>query len=208
MLIFLNDDEACRHWLAHHRQGYAVHGLRTRKPTGLTLHNAQCEALRDATKHGRATTRRHWTACSTNQGELLRWCMAEYGVEPSICDACGSAPPTDLRTWSPGLTRGSHDVLDFVLDVAIIHLEPDAKPYRLTIGDIAHCLRKTTGQLSPAVRSLSEKQLILVEPPTGRRATFERSTVYPTPAGLKTLPYFTDWTNSQLTAELAKLHDR
>lgn len=208
MLIFLNDDAACRHWLVHHRQGYAVEGLRTRKSTGLTLHNARCAALRDAARHGRATTRRHWTACSTDRAELLRWCTEEYRVEPTTCEVCRTARPADERTSAPRLTRASRDVLDFVLDVAIIHLEPDAKPYRLTIGDVAHCLRKTTGQLSPAVRRLAEEQLILIEAPTGRRASFERSTVYPTPAGLRTLPFFADWTNAQLTAELAKLHDR
>jgi hypothetical protein len=207
MLIFVNDDAACAHWLTHHRAGYAVEGMRNRKLTRLTLHSATCVALKDAIRRGRATTHGRWTACSLNEDELATWSVAEYGADPPRCDTClpaGSESGIDGEEHP--LTRLGRDVLDYVLDVAVIHLEPDARPYHLTVADVAQCLRKTPGQLSAALEHLTKSGMVVVEQPAGSRSPGrERHAIFPTTAALRKLPFFGVWKDEQLDAEIAKL---
>jgi hypothetical protein len=97
-------------------------------------------------------------------------------------------------------------VLDYVLDVAVIHLEPDARPYSLTISNIAQCLQKTPGQLAGALDQLRRAGLINVGDQTKmRRALPETREIYPTANALKTLPYFSDWDARLLELEVQRL---
>lgn len=208
MIIFLDEDVACRHWLTHHRRGYAVEGMRSRKPRRLVLHAAVCTELKETLRRGRATTHRRQTACSLRRDELIDWCATEYAAQPTSCETCLPADQTPApRGDKSPLTRIDRDVLDYVLDVAVIHLEPDAKPYHLTVADVAQCLHKTPGQLGPALGRLVEQGLIIAnEPPGRRRPSVERREISPTAAALQMLPYFADRSRRHVEAEVAKLH--
>ena len=206
MILFLDDDAQCRNWLVHHHQGYALEGMRNRKSTRLILHRANCTELKEAIGLKRATTHQRWVGCSTTRGELTAWAAEEYQTPPLICEACLAAEPTpDEVPNDHHLTRLARDILDYVLDVAVMHLEPDAKAYQLTVGDVAHCLAKTGGQLAPALERLKDARLIEIEDVKRRRTDADHRVVRPTAEALRTLPYFAAWTPSDLESEVAKL---
>jgi len=207
MIIFVDDDAGLRNWLVHHRNGYALEGMRNRKAMRLIMHAAACPQLRDAVHHGRATTHRRWIACSLREDELTSWCADEYFTAPPRCEIClPSTSPLASDVETRHLTRLARDVLDYVLDVAVIHLDPEARPYRLTISDVAHCLQKTPGRLGAAFEQLIGAELIVVDDSSApRRMKPENRGVYPTSAALRTLPYFAEWDPDRVAGEAAKL---
>jgi hypothetical protein len=207
MIIFVDDEGPLRSWLMHHRQGYALEGMRNRKATRLLLHRAPCSELKDSLRLARATTHRRWVACSSTRGELTAWSTAEYETEPIVCEVClqddVQQPPSDAAHH---LTRLARDVLDYVLDVALVHMEPDAKPYRLTVADIAQCLGKTCGQLTHALEHLAAEDIVAIEEHARKRSTSgDHRVVYPTANALRKLPYFSEWDQASLEAEVVKL---
>lgn len=103
------------------------------------------------------------------------------------------------------LSRLGRDILDYVLDAAVIHLEHAQPPYHLTIGDIAACFAKTPGQLVDALHRLSVAGLIMT---IGSDRTMARQIVSPTTAALRTLPAFAEASDAELQAELAKLQSQ
>lgn len=207
MIIFVDDDVGFRNWLVHHRNGYALEGMRNRKVARLVLHAAACPALKEEVRRGRATTHQRWIACSLQDDELAEWCAAEYVIDPARCETCLPVAQRLVTNCDEHhLTRVARDVFDYVLDVAVIHLEPDARPYRLTISDVAHCLRKTPGQLAAALEQLAGAGLIAVDDSSaGRRTKPENREVFPTSTGLQTLPYFAEWEQCRVEGEAAKL---
>ncbi|MBL9094538.1 MAG: hypothetical protein JNL96_25170 [Planctomycetaceae bacterium] len=194
MIIFIDEAAAERRWLKVHRGAVVVEYLGRRGKPLLVVHGASCDRLKKQARRGR--DRR--LICSAEPGDALQWCRDQFSAEPVICDACGgrSAAPA-----SPHLSRAARDILDYVLDVAVIHLEPEAKPYRLTIAEIAQCLQKTPGRLAAPLRTLQDAGLITIAV-APRHAS---EIVYPTPDALRTLPYFAPFEAPLLEIELAKL---
>jgi hypothetical protein len=204
MIIFLDDDAACRAWLARRSHAAAVEGMRDGNRKRLLLHASGCNRLKHLLGRKMATTHGRWVACAMQREELTQWCLLKYGGEPQPCPACSIAAEA---CEDHHLTRLDRDILDFVLDVAVIHLEPDAKPYHLAVSDVAQCLRKTTRQLQAALDHLTKEGLITlgVAPVRGANAG-ERRTIYPTARALETLEYFAACDRGSVEAEIARLH--
>jgi hypothetical protein len=128
----------------------------------------------------------------------------EYGMKPASCPTCAAV---QTAHESHHLTRLGRDILDYVLDVAIIHLEPDARPYRLTVADVAQCLRKTPRQMTSAFDRLIEEGYLTISDSRPRASEpFTRSLVHPTAAALRTLEYFAGCDPRSVEADIARLH--
>jgi len=206
MLIVLNDDRAYLAWLAHHRAGYVLDGRRRPKLGQLVLHRAACDSVRP-----QAGSRRHWTtgvklkACALDRDELVHWAEEETGLEPQFCPAC--APQETPPAEAVHLTRLERDLVDFVLDAALVHLEPDSPPYRLTVGDIAACFAKTPGQLAGPLERLEAGGWLTLEA-AGTRGPAASCRVLPTPQALRSLEAFQTASDAMIQADLASLTDR
>jgi AraC-like DNA-binding protein len=128
--------------------------------------------------------------------------VSEYRSEPAACSTCAiAASPHEHQH----LTRLGRDILDYVLDVAIIHLEPDARPYHLTLADVAQCLRKTPRQLRATFDRLVEEGYLTIGPSPGRDS-LDRRPIHPTAAALRTLEYFATCDAQSVEADIARLH--
>lgn len=207
MILFIHEDDAFRHWITHHRQGFVLDGVRKPRLGHLVLHRATCPEVKEGAKHVHATSGRRLKGCSLDSSELQAWCVEETEKGPTICVTC--MPLSEVAAGDDPnrhLTRGEHDILDYVLDVALIHLEPDALPYRLTVGDIAHCLRKTPGQLAVPLNHLIAAGMLVAPGRTGVYAVFSpRQAIFPTVAALQTLPAFAAMAESAVVTEVARL---
>ena len=207
MIIFLNDDRAYLSWIAHHRRGYVIDGRRKPKLGHLLLHKATCGEIKSA-----PSRRTHWTtgaklkACCLDRLELETWADEETGGALAHCQNC---QPTSeqLATEPVHLTRLARDVLDYVLDAALIHMEHEYPPYRLTVSDIAACFGKTHGQISPVLRHLIDGGFVSVVGKFSNDSPIPlKHIVLPTAAALRTLEAFRDETDAALQVELGKLH--
>jgi hypothetical protein len=208
MIIFINDDRAYLHWTTHHRQGFVLDGRRKPKVGHLMLHRAMCPEIKRA-----ISKRTHWTtgarlkACSIDLDELRAWAVEESGSEATPCENC--RPETELPSEVSKeihLTKLGADILDYVLDAALIHLDHEQPPYRLTVSDIAACFGKTPGQLSPALHGLLGNGLLTVDGRVGTAAEIPaKRIVWPTMRALRTLEAFQSESDDMIQAELAKL---
>ena len=97
-----------------------------------------------------AHKRMHWTtgselkACSMDQQELTAWSADEIGIDASFCATCQPDKDVASENKRPAhLSKLSAEILDYVLDAALIHMEHEYPPYQLTICDIAVCFGKT-----------------------------------------------------------------
>lgn len=204
MIVFLNEDRAYLSWVAHHRAGFVLDGHHRPRLSRLMLHRAKCPAIKSA-----ASRRVHWTtgaklkACSLTRDELRSW-AGELAAEVSHCPECRPELETEMEhnvTARP--SKLARDILDYILDAAVIHMEHEYPPYHLTIADIAACFAKTPGQLANAIERLADGGLVTL---TGLSKSPTRQVVFPTATGLRTLPAFAEEADCALQAELAKLH--
>jgi len=208
MILFLDEDRAYLSWVAHHRQGFVLDGKRKAKLSQLVLHRATCPAIKSA-----PSRRFHWTtgaklkACSLHREELAAWVAEQTVAAPASCAAC--RPDCDdeaSRAKDSHPSKLGREILDYVLDAVVIHLEHEYPPYRLTIGDISACFAKSPGQLAPALRRLSDEGFISVAGGIGANAArAARQMVFPTRLALKTLAAFEGESDAALQAELDKL---
>jgi hypothetical protein len=211
MIVFLNEDRAYRRWVTHHRVGFLLDGRRQPPVSRLTLHRADCQEMKArAEKRGRHwTTGRRLKACSMDRNELEAWSIDESGAAPLACSTCH---PMEERAARPAhLSRLGREVLEYILEAALIHMEHEHPPYRLTIGDIAACFAKTPAQLAPLLHDLNDQGMIVMpelsQPRLRKNASTAtaRRVVYPSIAALRTLEAFGDEPESALERELAKL---
>jgi len=165
MIVFNNDDRAYLYWLAHHRQGFVLDGRRRPKVGHLVLHRATCPDIKRA-----GSNRTHWTtgaklkACSVDLDELRARAVEESGSQSGACEKC--QPEHEIPNNGTGeihLTKLGADILDYVLDAALIHLEHEQPPYRLTVSDIAACFGKSPGQLSPVLHRFIDDDLLSID---------------------------------------------
>ena len=208
MIIFINDDRAYLYWVTHHRQGFVLDGRRKPKVSHLVLHRAMCTGIKRA-----ESKRTHWTtgsklkACSVDLDELGGWAVEVAGSAATACEKC--RPEHDFPTKGSEeihLTKLGADILDYVLDASLIHLDHEQPPYRLTVGDIAACFGKTPGQLSSAMHGLVDDGLLTVD---GRLAPAVeipgKRMVWPTMRALRTLEAFQTESDAMIQSELARL---
>lgn len=208
MIIFLNEDGAYRSWILHHRAGYVLDGRWRSRLTQLKLHRARCQAVQIARRKAtHATTGGRFKACCATLEELRAWAEANSGSPPQICPACEptKVQPAEAIDGSHHLSLLSARMLDYVLEVAVVHLENPASPFRLPLTEVAACLGKTVGQLTETTQNLVNEGLIVEIPiRRGRRSAVDRL-ILPTAAALRTLPFFRNLSTQQLSAEMERL---
>jgi hypothetical protein len=206
MIIFLNDDAAYRSWIGHHRAGFVLDGRRKPKVGHLILHRATCGEISVHSPRQHSTTGSKLKAVSLDRGELIAWGAAETGHDVPGCSACQAEGNLPASAASAGaLSKLARDVLDYVLEAALIHMENQQPPYRLSLGDIADCFGKTSGQMAPVLgRLIDEGWLTLIGKPaaTGK---LRRGIVAPTILALRTLAAFQDESDAAIASELEKL---
>lgn len=208
MVIFLNDDRAYSNWVIHHRQGFVIDGHRKPRSGHLILHRADCPSLKSrASKRIQWTTGNKFKACSHDREDLEAWADDEGARSMELCPTC--RPKEDNPTQAVGevhLTRLGSDILDFVLDAAVIHLEHEHPPYRLTVSEIAACFGKTAGQLQPVLHRLLDAGFIFVPGVIDSSTTLSpKRIVLPTKQALQTLEAFQAESDEAIATELAKL---
>jgi hypothetical protein len=206
MIIFLNDDGAYLSWVTHHRQGFVLDGLRKPKLSHFLVHRATCREVKIAN-----SPRLHWTtgaklkACSLDRRELESWTAEEAGTAARHCVNCRS-DHDEPASGSAHFTKLGGEILDYVLDAALIHMEHEYPPYRLTVSDIAACFGKTPGQISPPLHQLIEDGFIAVPGKMSSGAAIPpKRLVLPTMLALRTIEAFQNESDSALQNELAKL---
>lgn len=208
MVIFINEDRAYAHWVTHHRNGFVIDGRHQPRIAHLVLHRATCDAVKQSKgKHSHSTTAGRLKAWAQQAKELEDWAM-EQNVSVKICDQCRPGDAAAVDETSPAhLTKLAHDVLDYVLEAALIHFEHDHPPYRLCIGDIAACFAKTPGQLRATLSQLLTEGLIVSHGgPAKGDPLGPKVLVFPTIAALRREEALRDESEEDLQSELQKLH--
>lgn len=208
MIIFLNDDRAYLYWVTHHRHGFVLDGKRQPKRSHLIIHRATCQEIKAP-----SSRRAHWTtgsklkACCADRAELDAWAGEETGSPPEYCPKC--EPQNDMLMDGDGhvhLSKLSSDILEYILEAALIHFEVEHPPYHLTVADIAACFGKTTGQISPALHRLLQGGFVTVQGPVSAVAAIQpKRVVLPTVTALRTIEAFKAESDSTIQDELAKL---
>jgi hypothetical protein len=208
MVIFLNDDRAYLYWVTHHRQGFVLDGKRRPKLGHLVLHRATCREIKSgASRHVHWTTGSKLKACCLDRTELDAWSVDETGEAPQRCSNC--EPDHEPPANSDGhvhLSKLANEILEYILEAAIIHFEIERPPYHLTVADISACFAKTPGQISPALHRLLESGFITLPGHIATAAAIPpKRIVLPTATALRTLEAFCTENDSTIQSELAKL---
>jgi hypothetical protein len=208
MIIFVNDDRAYLSWVTHHRQGFVLDGKRRPKIGHLVVHRATCSGIK-----GRSLGRAHWTtggkfkACGSERVELEAWALEETKAPLEYCSVCEAQ--NEAITSGDGhvhLSKLPSDVLEYILEAALIHLEIEQPPYHLTVADICSCFAKTPGQISRVLNRLLEAGFVVLHGNGNMAAAIRpKRVVLPTAAALRTLAAFQTESDSTIRAELAKL---
>lgn len=207
MILFIDEDRAYLNWVTHHRTGFVLDCLRHPTKAHLVLHRATCSEVKRAdSKRTHWTTGKHMKGCSLDCEQLKAWANDQAGHEPTDCPQC--TPQQDVEI-EPHLTKMDRDILDFVLEIASVHLDDIDYAYTLTVGMVARALGKTEGQLMAALVRLVGDELLST---TGKAKPGEdlpsRCRVLPTPKALRTLAAYAELDDEQIQAELSKLtHD-
>jgi hypothetical protein len=206
MIIFLHEEQAYRHWVTHHRQGFVLDGRRKPKIGHLILHRTTCPLVKPTGAHAtHYTAGPHLKACSLDAAELREWGIAEAGAEPAPCETCRPLETAAAPDEPIHLTRIGKEILEYVLEAASIHFEPDTPPYHLSVRDIADCLAREISHLAQSLRPLAQDGLLVVEGWTGHGTPSPRKVVYPTAKALRTMDEFANSSDAALAEELAKL---
>ena len=147
-------------------------------------------------------------ACGLDRIELEAWAAAESGSPMPNCAVCQPDNEQFLSGVEPvHFTKLAGEILDYVLDAALIHMEQEHPIYRLTVSDIAACFGKTPGQISAVLHHLIDDGFVTV---CGKIANASpippKRIVLPTPAVLRTLEAFRDESDAAIQAELEELH--
>jgi hypothetical protein len=194
MVIYLHEERAYLYWVAHHRGGFVLDCARKPTPRHLVLHRATCGEVKTANgKRTHHTTGKHAKACSLDADELRAWALEQTAAEPANCSGCRphEQPQPGEAGAEPHLSRLPREILSFILEIAVIHLDDPSRTFHLTVADVAQCFDKTPGQLTQPLGQLWEQGMITV---SGRmvpgHALSPRRVVCPTAAALRTLPAY------------------
>jgi hypothetical protein len=207
MILFLDEERAYLSWVTHHRNGFVLDG--NRKPTKhhLMLHRATCPEIKhSATKTTHLTTGHHMKVCSLDAEELKAWAKEETGADPNGCVSCLVTDESHPADQPIHLTKLDQEILSFVLEVVMLHLDEESGAYWLNVGMVAKCLDKTPAQLTAALSRLVVDGLVMVtekwkpgEPlPT-------KCGLLPTVLAMKTLPTYQNCNDEKIEAEIRTL---
>lgn len=212
MVVFVHDDAAYHGWILRHRDGFVLDWKRGARSPAPRLHRARCAELRDAVgRHGHGTTGRRTKACSLAASELRDWANEEIGRPAVACALCApdaAEPPTPVAPRAGERpSRLGREILEVVIEAAVIHLDRRDGAYTLAVADVAQALGKTPAQLRGAITRLLAEGHLETDAPPGRAAPLAGgAALYPTPRSLRALPAFADASDEQLAAELLELH--
>ena len=207
MIIFVDDDQAYRSWVTHHRAGFVLDGRRRPKLAHLVLHRAGCcEIVPSASSHRRWTGGGRLKATALAREELVAWAADETEKDVACCERC--RPDRDLPMPVPSvkaLPKLSRDILDYVLEAALIHMEHEQPPYRLTIGDIAACFGKSPARIAPVVGRLIDEGWLVSIGRQAKEVKLRCHVIAPTMLAVRTLGAFETESDAAIEAELRKL---
>lgn len=147
-------------------------------------------------------------ACSLDWAELASWAIVESSVDPETCVLCkpaDEAAPVSMQ-GDRHLTKLGKDIVDYVVEAAVIHLDLHDSGYDVTVDDIANCLGKTPGQISPALMRLADDGYVRIggKADSGASSPVD-SNVFPTADALRMLPAFEKMADGEVEAELDSL---
>jgi hypothetical protein len=133
--------------------------------------------------------------------------MEEIGATPDHCAQCDPTNDTLASSEVPiHLSKLASDILEYILEAALIHFEIERPPYHLTVADIAACFAKTPGQISPALHRLLDAGFVTIQGHINPAAVIPpKRVVLPTVAAIRTLEAFRSESDSTIQNELAKL---
>lgn len=203
MILYLDEEQAYRHWVTHHRRGFVLSGRDRLQPRDLSLHRATCAEVKGvARSRTHATTGRHWKACALAPQELIDWARNWQQV-PSYCPVCCPLDAANSEPEEIHLSKLGREILEYVLEAAVIHFDEDSLPYRLCAGDIAECFGRTVGHMSPSFRRLFDEGLLTTTGST--KHLTPRKKIFPTLLALRQLPELAESSEAELQRELLKL---
>ena len=213
MIVYMDEDGPYLSWVKHHRNGFVMDWQRQPTNRHPIVHRAACRKIRVAgSKKTHWTTGRRLKACSLELEKLLSWARDESSSSPKFCNVCRPdqepRPEQDSdRSHQP--TRLEKDIVDYVLEIAIIHLDNPHLNYKLAVKDVAEYLGKTTGQIAAAIVELFENGLLRLDKPIAGKSDLQGAeSVFPTVRALKTEPAFEKLTERELALELAALNEK
>jgi hypothetical protein len=200
MIVFINEERPYLSWLARHPLGFVADCLRRPTKKQPVLHRAGCSEVKQSrTKKTHWTTSRHVKACSLDLVELTGWLRDEYDADPAHCAICRPEPgsranaPRGAAAERDHLTKLGKEIVDCVLEIAVVRLDGGVPHYTLTLADVAELLGKTPRQLTAAlVRLIADEYLAMDEKLVPDEDMSADHTVYPTTKALRTLPAFQD----------------
>jgi hypothetical protein len=209
MIIFFNEDGPYLAWLARHRHGFVLDALRRPTRKRAALHRATCASIKKSnSKATHWTTGRHFKACSLDLDELLAWAHDEFSKEPVSCEACAptrlNEPDPLLQETHARLTKLGREILDCVIESALIHLDNRDREYALTLSNLAERLGKSPAQISAVLLQLVAEGLLQVE---GNIARADHASIYPTATSLRSLATFQTLTDREIEEEMDRLHE-
>lgn len=207
MIIFLDEELAYLSWVTHHRAGFVLDCLRPPSKGRRTLHRAACPEIKASSKkRTHWTTGRHMKACAMDEESLKTWAAEQIGAALRNCPQCLADDGAPKQIGPPHLSHLDREVLSFVLEVALLHLDDRDGAYLLTIGKTSKCLVKTPGQLDASVRRLAQNGLLkMVGAANQSEPLAMNCQIFPTVSALKTLPAFKDLSDAEIESELATL---
>jgi hypothetical protein len=104
------------------------------------------------------------------------------------------------------LTKQGGDIVDYVLDVALIHLGQGDSAYRLTVGDLSAYLGKSRAQITPTVVRLLEDGYLRMQGEIVPAAALpKQQVVFPALRAMRILPAYEELPAAEIEAELARL---
>jgi hypothetical protein len=209
VIIFIAEDRAYRAWIARHRDGFVLDWRRQPTRRMPTIHRANCPLI-----HAARPTRSHWTtgrrlkACSLTIEELVNWAVEESPRGYEYCIQCTPQDQKSSNTPSPvrRLTRLGKEILEYILEVTVIHLDRQDSDYQVTVGDLAECFLKTPKQILPVLLRMSDAGYVQIEASTTNSGlSSRRLRVLPTPSALRMLPAYANVPDSQVACDIDRL---
>ncbi len=204
MILFLDEDRAYLNWVTHHRTGFVLDCLRHPTKAHSVLHRATCPDIKhSASKRTHWTTGKHLKGCSLQLAELQAWTKEQTEHEPTFCPQC--SPEKEIES-EDHLTKLDRHILEFVQEIASVHMAEDDQTYSLTVGMVARCLGKTEGQLKSSMERLIEEGLLIVSGKLKQGEIFTpKSRVLPTAKAMRALSDYSELSEQQMESELHKL---
>ena len=104
------------------------------------------------------------------------------------------------------LTKLGSEIVDSLLEAAIIYLDGGEPTYRVTVGDVAHYVDRSEAQVTSAILRLIEDGFLTMNGsltpglplPAGRL-------LFPTEQALRTVPAFAALGSEEIAAEIRRL---